>query len=360
MLQALRDECPGLRATGVGGGCMQQAGLDVLADISHLAVIGFIEVAGAALRLRRVARSLVKHMERERPDALILIDYPGFNLRLAKRARAEGIRVIYYISPQVWAWGANRIPLIARLVDKMLVVFPFEKELHARTGLDVEFVGHPLLDRLPADTDRARARGALDIPAEGCVIGLLPGSRAREVRAHLPVMLGAARVIEDDQPGCRFIIPCADPLEQEFCEEQVRRHGAGLDVLVVKGKTHEAILAANLVLVASGTATIESACLRRPMIVIYRVSFLTWLVVRSLIRLPDIGLVNIVAGKRIVPEFLQYDAKPYKIGARALQLLEDRVARNRMESALDEVRVRLGKPGASRRAALAVLAAIES
>ncbi len=358
LLQELKAAQPGLRAVGVGGRYMREAGLEALDDISHLAVIGFVEVAGAAVRLRRLSRRLVEHMRSEKPAALVLIDYPGFNLRLAKRARALGVRVVYYISPQVWAWGANRIPLIARLVDRMIVVFPFEKELYEKTGLDVDFVGHPLLDRLPAVNDRGAARAELGISGEGPVIGLLPGSRKREVRTHLPVMLRAARLVVEKRPDCAFVLPCADPLSRELFDSELQRLGEGLQVSVVRGKTHEAIIASDMVLVASGTATLECACLERPMLIIYRVSLLTWLFVKPLIRLPYIGLVNIVAGRRIVPEFLQFDARPGEIAGRALEMLGDAWERELTVGALREVRRALGEPGASRRAARAVLSAM--
>lgn len=349
LVRNLKKLAPELRIAGIAGKHMAQAGVEVLYDVNDLAVIGFAEVVKNIRKLKRVFAGLCCALDELRPDAVILIDYPGFNLRFAAEAKKRGIRVIYYISPQVWAWAGGRVEKIKSLVDHMLVVFLFEKEIYEKKRVMVDFVGHPLLDIVKPDLTRSDAACTFSLSLEHPVIGLLPGSRRQEVLSLLPVMLRAARIIHDSFPSVQFILACAPTVSSRLVDKLINR--SGLAVKLVEGRTYDVINLADLLLVASGTATLETACLSKPMVIVYKVSFLTWLIVRRLIRIDSIGLVNVVAGKKVVPELLQFDATPKKIARTALSLLNDPVKYDQVVEELAEIRKRLGEQGASKRAA---------
>jgi lipid-A-disaccharide synthase len=284
---------------------------------------------------------------RTKPDALLLIDYPGFNLRLAKavRSRHPEIRIIYYISPQVWAWNRGRIPRMAQFVDLMLCIFPFEKPLYEASGLRAEFVGHPMLDSL--------AKKKLELTRESDLVALLPGSRAKEVRKIFPTMLAAADVMRERLPSLRFAASAAsDTLATEM------RALAGERCVVTTGNAHELMQRAGAGMVCSGTATLEAAYFGLPMTILYRVAWLTWVVGKRLVRVPFLGMPNILAEKEIVPEFLQDAAQPEPIAAAVLELLSNPATRERQQAELRRVIEKLGEPDAGARAAKLVLQAI--
>ncbi|MGV3533869.1 MAG: lipid-A-disaccharide synthase, partial [Chthoniobacteraceae bacterium] len=283
------------------------------------------------------------------PRALILIDYPGFNLRLARAVRKQhpGIRIIYYISPQVWAWNRGRIPKMAQYVDLMLCIFPFEKELYETSGLRTEFVGHPMLDTL------ASKRTGVD--REKDLIALLPGSRGKEVRKIFPVMLEAAKLLQGSQPSLRFAAAAASTEMQALMEELRSAAGMNEETCPITLRTsHELMQRATVGMVASGTATLESAFFGMPMVILYRVAWLTWVIGKRLVRVPFLGMPNILAGREVAREFLQEAARPEAIAAEVLRIAQSEDVQRRIHADLAGVIAKLGEPGAGERAAAAV------
>ncbi len=347
LVRALLEMDPELVCEGLGGKHMAQAGVDLQYDLAGNAVMGFVELAKGFGRLWRLFRQTAAYLETTRPDCLVLIDYPGFNLRLAIQAKRLGIPVVYYISPQVWAWKKGRIHTLAKTVEKMLVILPFEEPLYREAGVYCRYVGHPLLDHLPTVVlgHRYRDQG---------VVGLLPGSREQEIRRHLPVMLEVASSLAQRGLGRRFVAPCVDAER----EQQIRKLAGDFPLETVVGGTYEVLDGARFCLVASGTATVETLLFGVPMIVLYRVAPTTYWLARRIVRVEHIAMVNILAGRRIVPEFIQRDARADKILPVAIELVGDTPARQKMLGELAETRKALGEPGASKRAAAEILQAV--
>jgi len=354
LVKALRHLSPDLEIVGIGGEKMKAAGVEILFDISQMAIVGFTEVLSQFKKLRRIFLKTCRVIKTEELAALILIDYPGFNLRLAAHVKKHKLEipVIYYISPQVWAWGKGRVKRIAELVDKMIVVFPFEREIYRNEGLPVEFVGHPLLDVIGERESEEKTATDLNVSLDNPIVGLLPGSRRQEINRLLPLMLKAAKLMRKEMPTLRFILPRASTVSSPEIGNLLP---PDLEVSVVTDKTYKVMALADLLLVASGTATLEAACVGTPMIIVYKVSLLNWLLAKSLIKIPHLGLVNVVAGRKVVPEFLQFEAEPRRLASAALSLLEDRDKQELMKKDLKAVKAQLGRPGASRRAAHLVL-----
>jgi lipid-A-disaccharide synthase len=317
--------------------------------------MGFAEVVRLLPKLDRLERRLRRILEEMRPDVIVPIDYPGFNLRIARHAKESGFPVVYYVGPQVWAWGAERIPRIARAVDRMLVVFPFEVEIYERAGIPVSFVGHPLLETLEKAPGTAEARRALGIAEGGApVLGLLAGSRLQEVRRIFPVMVRAARLVRERYPGLRVLAsapPAIPRREYEGVLQGLREHGVELH----GGEASTIMAAADVLLVTSGTATLEAALVGTPLAVLYRTSLLTWCIGRRIVKIPRISLVNIVAEEELVKEFLQEAANPQGVAAHLDRLLSSPETREGITVKLRALRDRLGDGHASRRAAEIVL-----
>jgi lipid-A-disaccharide synthase len=348
LVAALRARVPELRVRGIGGARLRAAGMDTLVDATTIATMGLVEARerlGAVLRAYRLMRRLVR---REPPDLLILIDFPEFNLALAGVAHRRGVPVLYYIGPQVWAWRRRRIRKIARRVDRLALVFPFEVPLYAGTGARAEFVGHPLLDRVRPTRSRAEtlARHGLD-PRRRLVV-LLPGSRVKELRFILPPMAEAARRLVG-RGDCQCVLALADTLSPAEVAATIGR--GMLPGPVVAGDTYDLVHASDVALVASGTATLETALLERPMVIVYRMSPLTFALARRLVSVPFIGMPNLIAGRRIVPELIQGEATGARLAAEAARLLDDPAARAATTAALAAVRGALGGGGAAARAA---------
>jgi lipid-A-disaccharide synthase len=347
--ESLRRMDPAVRVWAMGGELLRRAGAEIVVDSSRLAVVGISEVLGRFGGLARAYRDLKGRIRRGEIGLLILIDFPDFNLRLARVAREASTPVLYYISPQVWAWRSGRTKVIARRVDRMAVIFPFEIPLYREAGLEAEFVGHPLLDTLGSE------ERATPVPLEeggwggDPLVALLPGSRHREVFSLLPEMIRAAQIIIREKAGAKFLLALAPSIDEAEIKEILPPSGPKIGV--VKGKTEEVLRAADLALVASGTATLETAIRGKPMVIAYRVSRLSYWVGRAMIRVKWIGLVNLVAERRLVPELIQNEATGEKMAAEALRILEDESYRKAMIQGLAEVRQRLGSPGASERVA---------
>lgn len=349
LVKELKEDLSNAEFIGIGGPMMETAGVRLFYHLKDLAVLGIAEVIKKYGHFRRIFKDLTRILETERPDALILVDYPGFNVRFAKVAKKKGIPVIYYISPQIWAWARWRRFVIARRVDKMLVIFPFEKDFYKGTGLDVEYVGHPLADRLNLKFEKEpKAERTGSEP----VVALLPGSRHHEVESLFPLMVGAARLIKEQIPGARFVASAANKV---LHREMAAQPGVeALPVAVSDEKASELIQKADLALVASGTATLECGVLLTPMVIVYKVSLLTWAVGRLVIRLPYIGLVNVVRGKKIMPELIQFDATSERLAEEAAGILKNDEKYLKSVEELRQVRRAVGEAGASRRAAKAI------
>jgi lipid-A-disaccharide synthase len=359
LCRALRELAPGARLVGMGGARMAEAGMEVVADPTGRAVVGMSEAVGRIPGLYRAYRALVRRIYEERPRALVLIDFPEFNLRLARQARRAGVPVVYFIPPQLWAWRRGRIRQMARRVTRVLAVFPFEQALYEEAHVGVDFVGHPLLDVLPLHLTRDEARRRLGLDPAASVVGLLPGSRREEVARLLPPMLQAARRLAAVDPRRRFLIGAAPTVDraQVTALLAAAAEADGPRVEIVEGLTHELMAGSDVVLIASGTATLEAALLGAPMVVCYRVSRLTETVARMLARVSWISLPNIVAGRKAVPEVLQDEVTGHRLASEALHLLEDAAAATAQRAAFKEIRGRLGEPGVGPRAARAVLQA---
>jgi len=361
LVTELRRMVPDLDCFGLGGDELQRAGCRSVAHSRDIAVVGFTEVLGVLAKARRIFRDLLAETERQRPAAALLIDSPGFNLRLARRLRRLGVPVVYYVSPQVWAWRQGRVKGIARRVRKMLVLFGFEVDFYRDHGVDVRHVGHPLVDevpRLPHVLDRGDDLG----PGRPARIALLPGSRETEVRSLLLAMLQALEVVHRERPIEVILLeaPMLDPAlldsilaQSALPVERVRLGGA----TAARGR-FAALADCHLALCASGTATLEVGLIGTPMIVLYRVSYFTSLLGRMLLRVPHVGLVNLVLGREVAPELLQDDVRPDRIRSTVERLLGDGTALHAMRRDLEPLRERLGASGASRRAAEEVAAVL--
>jgi lipid-A-disaccharide synthase len=354
LCRAVAAEDPGARVFGMGGTAMQAAGAELLADVSRRAVVGASEAVGGVPALYRTYRRLRGELARRRPAALVVIDFPEFNLRLAAAAQRVGVPVVYFVPPQIWAWRGGRIRTIRRLVSLVLAVFPFEPALYRAAGVRVEFVGHPLLDTLASTPTRPAARAELGLGPDELVIGLLPGSRPTEIARMAPLLAATARRIADVHPRARFLVAQAPTVEAEL----ITRHAGPSDLRLVSDRTHTVMRAADLLLVTSGTATLEAALLGTPMVVGYRVSLLTEALGHWLLRVPWISLTNIILGRGVVPEFFERaSATDERLAGAALALLRDPAALEAQRAAFREVAALLGEPGVGARAARLVLAA---
>lgn len=349
LAQALIQKDPSVELLGVGGSLMRQNGVQILEDMTRWAVIGLLEVVKHYREFRRVFRELSRTLDEWKPNAVVLIDFPGFNLRFAKRAHRKKVRVIYYVSPQVWAWGKRRLGLMKKIIDRMLVILPFEKDFYERNNMAVDFVGHPLVDEGEKQTSSGMSK---ELEKFYPRISILPGSRVNEVHRHWDVLLEAARQMRREFPKICFLVPCAT----DYLYEEIRRSTKGEDFMhLYRGRMRECLLASQFAWVCSGTATLETAYCGVPMIVFYRVSRITAFLIRRLIQVPFVGLVNLVAAQKIVPELLQEDFKSEHLAQMTKDFLSNEKVLNETRQALREVLQKLGEPGASARAAEIIL-----
>ncbi len=349
LVRELRSIRPSLEIFGIGGDKMQKEGVELIFHVDRLAIMGFFEVLKNLAFIRNVMRRVISAAKDRRPDLAILIDYPGFNLRLARRLKDLGVPVLYYISPQVWAWGGNRMKKMPGLVDKMVVILPFEKAIYDKFGIDCEFVGHPFLDVARPVLSEDDFQRKFDIRRNDVTVGLLPGSRWQEVEKILPIMLESSRLLGARIKNLKLLLGLAPTIEKRKTEDMLEAAGSG--VRIVENLTYDLMKHADLLLIASGSATLECAILGTPFVVIYRTSLWTYLLAKSLITIPNIALANVVAGKSIVPEFIQNRAVPSRIAEETYEILTDRERYKSLQNELSRVRARLGEKGASERAA---------
>ena len=358
LVTALKELAPALQIVGVGGASMRAAGAELVKDIPQLDVMGLIGLSAVKTMLQRIARirALIKG---ERWDLVVLIDNPGLNFHFARVAKACGLKVLYYIAPQVWAWRRGRMRWIQQRVDHVLAILPFEEPLYRKAGVRCTFVGNPLLDEVAPSYDREALRRQFGLSDAGPVIGLFPGSRKGELIEHIPLLLETVRRLAERHPGIQFLLAQASSIHDEFLGDLLKQ--SPVPIRVFRNQASEVMAASDLLVVKSGTSTLQAAVVGTPMILFYRASsWLTYRLARLLIRVPWIGLANLVAGRGIVPELIHDEATPERLVRETERLLEDSRAYEEMKTALLSVRHALGTPGASRRAAEAVLAECRS
>jgi lipid-A-disaccharide synthase len=353
LVRELRKRDPSIILYGVGSKNMREAGVRMLADASEISVVGIAEALTHLGAIYRVMSRLKKFLKQERPDLLILIDFPDFNIRLGKTAKKLGIPILYYISPQVWAWRKWRIKTIADLVKAMIVVLPFEVDIYKKAGVNVKYVGHPLTDVVQSPYSQAEARQRLGLAPGKRTIALLPGSRTKEISYLLPNMLGAATILKKRFEDLQFVLPVAPTLSETFVRSFMEE--GEVAVKVVNGGVYDALRASDAAIVTSGTATLESGLMAVPMVIVYRVSTLTYIIGRMLIDVKHIGLVNIVAGERVVPELVQRESTPENIAEAIVRILDDAAYSQRIRRQLNGIREQLGESGANSRIASVVL-----
>ncbi len=336
---------------GMGGPQMRAAGVDIVTDYSEVAVVGITEILSHLPSLLRAMRRLVSEAERRKPAFAILTDFPGFHLRLARKLKYRGIKNIYYICPQFWAWRPWRVRIVRRRFAQALCIFPFEERFYGDAGVPVKFIGHPLVGAVHASLDRAAFCREQNLDPQKPIVTILPGSRAAELRQHLPIIRESAqRIFRESQ--AQFVLAAAPETNLASLRQA---WSAELPVKIIVGQTYNALASADAAIVSSGTATIEAALLDVPMVVIYRVTPLTAALAKPLVRTAFFSMVNLIAGKRAVPELIQNDFTPERVSAEVLRLLNDQSAREAIRRDLAEVRHRLGPPGAIDRAADAIL-----
>ena len=357
VVNTLKDRAPHIEVFGVGGDALRAAGVRTLVDSTTIAGMGLFEASDKVSNLIRTYRQLRALLRAQPPDLLVLIDFPEFNLRLAKIAKRAGVPVFYYISPQVWAWRRRRVYTIAKRVDQLAVVFPFEPDFYAAHGCVVEFVGHPLVDRVRATRSREETRRHYQLDPGRPTIALLPGSRVQELRYLLSPLLGAATQLG---PAYQFILALAPSLDRATVEKKLARDlFEPTSVRVVQGDTYNVVHAADLAVVASGTATLETALLERPMVIVYRMAPLTYALARLFVGVPFIGMPNLIAERPVVPELIQSAVTPDRIAHEARQLLSSPQAYSVAQHGLREIRRRLGRGGAAQRTASLILNMLE-
>lgn len=349
MVKSMSRLDPTLRFYGVGGEKLREAGVDIVAETSEMAVVGLTEVLSKIGFVLNVHRKLKRSFNEDRPDLVILIDYPDFNLPLAKAAHKSGIKVFYYISPQVWAWRKRRIYKISRYVDRMAVILPFEPAVYENVDLDVTFVGHPLLDVVKQNYSHEEALIRFGLNNGITTVGILPGSRRNEIVSLLPDMLEAACILRKKLSSVQFILPLADTLDHDFVSGIVSRYP--IDVKIIRDNVYDVIAVSDIAMVASGTATLETALIGTPMIVVYKVSPISYYLGKLLVGVDNIALVNIIAGRGIVPELIQHEVTAEAMAHEIYRMLGDKVRMKTIRQDLRAIKDRLGTPGAADRTA---------
>ncbi len=348
-------QAPSAALTGFGGDRLAAAGATLLENFSGLSVTGLVEVVRVLPRTYATYRRLIADAEGHRPDVFVAIDFPDFNFALARALKKRGVPIVYYVSPQLWAWRASRLQTMKRIADKVLVIFPFEEQIYRDAGVPVEWVGHPLLDFAPVRQSCADFLGSIGLSSDRPVVALLPGSRTNELRAILPDLVRAAIRVMGEVSGVQFVVARAPHLDDRLFEPLDRLISAGGRVAVVEGRTDDVLASADAAVLASGTATVQAALHGCPMVVVYRLSPLTYRLGKPFVRVETYAMANLVAGKRVVPELIQDGFTPEAVARETVRMLTDADYALRLRNDLRDVRDRLGDPGASQRAARAVL-----
>jgi lipid-A-disaccharide synthase len=342
-LQKLKPDIKGL---GMGGAKMAQAGIDIRYDSANIAVIGVVEVIKHYAEIRRALKLMQQLLATERPDLLVCVDYKEFNFKLARYAKQQGIKVLFYVSPQVWAWRPGRVVAYGKVIDMMAVIFPFETAYYDAEKVPVRYVGHPSVDKVHAQRSKDEDLIRFGLDKNRPIVGLLPGSRTNEIRRMLPVMLAAAEKVQADLPDCQFILPQADSISDALLEDHIGQ--SLLTITVIKNQPYDVIQCCDAVMTTSGTATLEIALLAVPMVIAYKLSPLTYWLGRWLVNTPFIGLPNIVLGKRIIKELIQHEATAKNLSAEVTRILTDKAYADEMRENLNHVKQQLGAGGGSK------------
>lgn len=348
---------PDIRLTGMGSHSMRKAGVELIYDSAKIAVMGLVEVIKHWGDIKHAMNLVKAALEDDKPDLLVLVDYPEFNLKMARHARSLGIKVLFYISPQVWAWRPKRIHKIGRSIDHMAVIFKFETEYYERAGIPVSFVGNPLVDKVKSSRPVGELRQLLDIKSDTQVVGLFPGSRNSEIDRLLPLMFETAHFMRQRNPALQFIMPIANTLDYDAIENQSQQ--SGLDITLTRDDIYDVIPCCDAIISCSGTVTLEIALLEIPMCIVYKMSWLSYQIMSRLINIPNIGLANIVAKRRVVQEYLQNEATAKNISAEIFKILDDDEYRSQVIQDLSEVKANLGEGDGAGNMARLVLSFID-
>ena len=360
LARALQARLPGVEIFGCGGEAMRQASVDTVVDSHHISIAGITEVIHGIPRVYRAFHQLLAEVDRRQPRLAVLIDFPDFNLRMARQLKKRGIPVVYFVSPQVWAWRKGRVQTLKKRIAKMIVIFDFEEEIYRRAGVPVEYVGHPLVDMMRPHLSREEFFANAGLDPSVLTIALLPGSRQKEVTANLPLMLDAATLLIRNRK-LQFVIAVAPTIDPRWLETTLlARYVGGATVRAAANATYDALQHAEVAVIASGTATLEAALRERPMVVVYRVSALTWLVGKLLVKVPYYCIVNILAGRELVPELMQDDFNAVNVAGRVEYLLDHPEDREEMIRGFQALKSRLGRGGAIERAADAIVGVLQS
>jgi len=349
LIRELKNINSHLQFFGIGGDKMRREGMELVYHIDKLSIMGFFEVLRNLGLIREVMRVMVRSAEQRKPNLVVLIDYPGFNLRFAKRIKKLGISIVYYISPQVWAWGGNRVKKMKGLIDKMIVIFPFEVDIYKRFDIDCEFVGHPLLEVVRPILSKEDFQSKFDLRKNEILLGLLPGSRWQEVEKILPLMLESVELLGSRIKNLRVMLGLAPTIKKEKVQTILDQFKGRVEI--IENLTYDLMKHSDLLLVASGTATLESAILGTPFLVLYKTSFWTYLFAKSLVSIPNIALANVVAGKKIIPEYIQNKAIPKNIAEEMYDILTNKQRYKAIQDELSIVKEKIGEVGASKKAA---------
>ena len=358
LVHALKKLHPDMDCYGLGGDQMRQAGFHTIVDVSELSVIGLTEVVKHYRRLRKILKRMKDELKLNRPDALVLIDSPDFNLPLAKTARQLDIKVLYYISPQVWAWRSSRIRVIKKCVDIMATVFPFEAKFYRDAGVSAEYVGHPLVEDAHATAGRTTFLRSLGLDANKKIVGIFPGSRASEIAHNFPVLVQAALVLSQKLRNLQFVVPVASTLPADTVERYIRNTPA--DITATHSNIYDVIGACDAIAATSGTVTLQVTLMQTPMVILYRVSPVTYRILKRLVKFSYAGIANVIAGREICREFIQHEASAENIAGELERLLSDPDYTDRMKHEMGEIRKILGKKNGSMEAARLVLQLVES
>jgi len=330
---------------GIGGRHLRSAGVKILIDAAEIAVVGLTEIFRQFIAIRRAFKTMQKQLRNDPPDLLVLVDYPGFNLRLAKTAKQVGVPVLFYISPQIWAWRAGRIKIIRERVDHMAVIFPFEQAIYEKANVPVSFVGHPLAETVTPSSETTHVKKQLNLRPDQTIIGLMPGSRESEIKRLLPIMLRTATQLLQQQANIQFILPLAPTISPHLVNRYLIR--TALPIQTVQSNLYDAMHICDAIITASGTATLELALLQRPMVIIYKIGWVTYLIGRMLVSVSACGLCNIIAGRKIVPELIQHKATPKRITTQIRRFIDEPTYRTHTVTALQHVRDQLQNTAAT-------------
>ncbi|MDT8384305.1 MAG: lipid-A-disaccharide synthase [Gammaproteobacteria bacterium] len=359
LISAIRQRYPDAVFEGIAGPQMMAAGASSLFPMDRLSVMGIVEVLGRYRELLGIRRQLANHFRKHPPDVFIGVDAPDFTLGLEKQLRQAGIKTVHYVSPSVWAWRQGRVKKIARSTDLMLTLFPFEAEFYRQHQVPVKFVGHPLADTIPLQVDRSTARKALGLSMERTILAMLPGSRSNELHYLAPSFIETVRWLRQRYPALQVVVPLANEVRRAQFEQAMAQATDAPEMTLIDGQSREVMAAADVVLLASGTAALEAMLLKRPMVVAYRLSPLTYWLARWLVKVENVSLPNLLANETLVPEFIQHEATPERLGQAVLNFLENAQLSEAVNQRFNEIHQSL-RQDASQHAADAVLALISS